>query len=85
MSDRLKKFLDEEFAPYGEFPARADVVQELLADLRERYDELREQGLSDDDAYKATIESFGDIAEIMEHVPYGEIKKTKSTNVKYKH
>jgi hypothetical protein len=35
MEQKLKKYLDQAFAPYGEFPARADVTGELLANLME--------------------------------------------------
>jgi hypothetical protein len=33
MNDKLKQFLDDAFTPYGNFPARKDVEQELLANL----------------------------------------------------
>ena len=34
MEKKLETFLDEAFKPYGDFPARADVVQELLTNLQ---------------------------------------------------
>src|SRR5580692_2508756 len=64
MEDKLQKFLDKAFAPYGEFPARADVTRELLSNLQEKFSDLKKQGKSDEEAYQATIDSFGDIAEI---------------------
>ena len=74
MEQKLEQFLDEALAPYGEFPARADVRQELLANLQEKYRDLKEQGQSDEAAYQATVDSFGDMAEIMEQVPHGEAR-----------
>src|SRR5579862_9111404 len=70
MEDKLKQFLDEAFKPYGNFPARKDVEQELLANLLEKYNDLKASGKSEDEAYQATIDSFGDVTEIMEHVDY---------------
>ena len=37
MNNKLNTFLDQAFAKYGDFPARADVQQELLANLTEKY------------------------------------------------
>jgi uncharacterized protein YjbI with pentapeptide repeats len=74
MEKKLAQFLDEAFAPYGNFPARADVTQELLANLVERYDDLKKQGKSDDEAYQMTIDSFGDASEIMAQVPHNSAK-----------
>jgi len=76
MEKKLQKFLDEAFAPYGEFPARKDVTQELLANLLEKFNDLKEQGKSDDEAYQTTVDSFGDVSEIMEQVPHSEAKPT---------
>jgi uncharacterized protein YjbI with pentapeptide repeats len=72
MEKKLQNFLDEAFAPYGDFPARADVTQELLANLLEKYNDLKQRGKTDDEAYKQTIDSFGDVSEIMENIPHVE-------------
>lgn len=72
MEKKLQNFLDEAFAPYGDFPARADVTQELLANLLEKYNDLKKQGKAEDEAYQLTVESFGDVSEIMENVPHAE-------------
>jgi BTB/POZ domain-containing protein KCTD9 len=74
MEKKFQAFLDNAFAPYGNFPARADVTQELLANLQEKYADLKKQGKSDDEAYQATIDSFGHVAEMMKHIPHDEAK-----------
>jgi uncharacterized protein YjbI with pentapeptide repeats len=79
MEEKLQKFIEEAFAPYGDFPARADVTQELHANLLEKFNDLKKQGKSDDDAYQMTVDSFGDVSEIMEQVPHGEDKGEPST------
>lgn len=76
MEEKLRQFLDKAFAPYGDFPARADVTKELLANLLEKYQDLKQQGMSDEEAYQTTIDSFGDAAEIMEQLPHAETKQT---------
>lgn len=70
MDKKLQAFLDGAFAPYGDFPSRADVTRELLTNLQDKYADLRAQGLGDDEAYRATIDSFGDVSEIMEQLPH---------------
>lgn len=70
MEKKLQQFLDEAFVPYGDFPARADVTQELLANLVEKFNDFKKQGKTDDEAYRATVDSFGDVSEIMEQVPH---------------
>lgn len=66
MEKKFIKFLDKTFAPYGNFPSRADVTNELLSNLLEKFEDFKKEGKSDDEAYQATIESFGDVEEIME-------------------
>jgi len=76
MYDKLHSFLDGQFAPYGDFPSRAEVVQELRANLDEKFDDLKSAGKTDEEAYRLTIESFGDVGEIMEHVPLDDASRT---------
>jgi BTB/POZ domain-containing protein KCTD9 len=66
MEKELEKFITDAFAPYGDFPAREDVTRELLSNLQEKYQDLKAQGKSDQDAYQQTIDSFGDVTEIMD-------------------
>src|SRR5450631_1811501 len=84
MEKKLKQHLDKAFAPYGEFPARSDVMQELLSNLIEKYHNLKNQGKSDDEAYQATVNSIGDISEIMDQVAHDEPgNKPRSNQRKY--
>ena len=77
-NDKLKQFLDDVFRPYGDFPARKDVEQELLANLNEKYNDLKADGKTDDEAYKLTVESFGDVSEIMEYMAPSAAKSRQS-------
>lgn len=75
MEKQLQDFLDTAFAPYGNFPARRDVQQELLANLIAKYEDLKSDGKSDDEAYQIIVDSFGDVSEIMEQVDHTEPTK----------
>lgn len=70
MKDQLAKFISNQFQPYGSFPARKDVEQELLANLTEKYEDLKSEGKTDEEAYAKATESFGDVSEIMRHVAH---------------
>jgi BTB/POZ domain-containing protein KCTD9 len=70
MENKLKQFLDNAFEPYGNFPSRTDVIKELITNLTEKYQDLKQQGYSDEEAYQATINSFGNVEEIMEQLPH---------------
>jgi Arc/MetJ-type ribon-helix-helix transcriptional regulator len=74
MEDKLRQFLDKAFAPYGDFPSRSEVTKELLANLTEKYQDLKQQGMSDEEAYQTTVNSFGDVEEIMEQLPHSPKK-----------
>jgi len=74
MEKKLQEFLEKSFAPYGNFPARKDVEQELLANLVEKFNDLKTQGKSDDEAYQATVDSFGDVSEIMAEVNHTKVQ-----------
>lgn len=77
MNDKLSQFLDEAFKPYGDFPARNDIKQELLANLAEKFNDLKTEGKSDEEAYNLTVESFGDVSEIMENIEHDADDKAK--------
>lgn len=77
MEKKLQQFLDKAFAPYGSFPGRKDVTQELLVNLLEKFNDLKAQGKTDDEAYQETVDSFGDVTEIMEQVPHAEAKNNE--------
>jgi uncharacterized protein YjbI with pentapeptide repeats len=70
MKNQLQNFVDQAFHPYGDFPAQADVKQELLSNLEEKYDDFIKASKTEREAYQLTVDSVGDIAEMMEHIPH---------------
>ena len=68
MHEKLASYLDGLFAPYEDTQTVKDLKEELLHDLDEKFNDLKNQGLDDETAYQMTIGSIGDIAEIMESI-----------------
>lgn len=83
MDNKLKQFLDDAFKPYGNFPARKDVQQELLANLTEKYNDLKAEGHTDNEAYQMTVDSFGDVSEIMEHIAHDQPQQQEKRGLKH--
>jgi len=68
MSDRLDEYVDGVFAPYEGAKSINDLKADLLADLHERYRELKAEGKGDAEAFELTIDSIGDIEETVQEV-----------------
>ena len=68
MKDQLKKYVQSIFAPYQTIEAARDLEEELLQNLTEKFTDYKHQGYSDKKAYKWTIDSIGDVAELMESI-----------------
>lgn len=68
MNDQIKKHLDEVFRPYENSSVSKELKEEILNDMLEKYDDLIKDGMDKETAYKKTISSLGDIAEIIENI-----------------
>jgi uncharacterized protein YjbI with pentapeptide repeats len=68
MSDRLNEYVDGVFAPYEGTKSVGELKTDLLADLQERYRELRAEGKDEATAFEMTVESIGDIEETVREV-----------------
>jgi uncharacterized protein YjbI with pentapeptide repeats len=68
MSDKLDEYVDGVFAPYEGARSITELKADLLADLRERFRELRADGKDDDTALELTIDSIGDIEQTVREV-----------------
>jgi uncharacterized protein YjbI with pentapeptide repeats len=63
MSDKLNQYVDGVFAPYEGTKSVAELKADLLADLQERFRELRAEGKDETEAFDMTVDSIGDIEE----------------------
>ncbi|MET3699607.1 uncharacterized protein YjbI with pentapeptide repeats [Bacillus oleivorans] len=68
MKNKLIKHIDGLFLPYDDSHAVRELKEELYMNLQERLKDLKEQGYDDETAYSMTINSIGDISELVENV-----------------
>ena len=59
MSDKLDQYVDGVFAPYEGAKSISELKADLLADLHERFRELKAEGKDDTAAFELTIDSIG--------------------------
>lgn len=62
------KYLDEVFSPYEDLHTVKELKEELFYDLQEKLSDYKKQGHDDEVAYSMTIDSIGDISEIIESI-----------------
>jgi uncharacterized protein YjbI with pentapeptide repeats len=68
MNEKLIKYLDGVFSPYEDLHTVKELKEELFNDLQEKLSDLKNQGYDDEAAYSMTIDSLGDISEIIESI-----------------
>src|ERR1700754_484635 len=68
MNDKLDTYVDGVFAPYEGAKSVSELKADLLADLHERFRELRAEGKDEATAFELTIDSIGDIEETVQEV-----------------
>src|SRR5260370_6142451 len=68
MNDKLDDYVDGVFAPYEGAKSISELKANLLADLHERFRELKAEGQDDAAAFELTIASIGDIAQTVQEV-----------------
>src|SRR5947209_8473323 len=68
MNERLVKYLDGVFSPYEDSQSIKDLKEELLNNLQEKFNDFKNQGYADEVAYIKTVNSIGDISEIIETI-----------------
>ena len=68
MNDKINEYVDGVFAPYEGTKSIGELKADLLADLQERFRELRAEGKDEAAAFELTVDSIGDIEETMQEV-----------------
>ena len=66
MNEKLNQYLNGVFAPYDGVKSVAELKADLLADLQERFRELKAEGKDDETAFEMTIDSIGDIEQTVQ-------------------
>lgn len=67
-STNLKEYVDGLFARHGDIKDSSELKADLLADLEERFSELKAAGKDDESAFLLTVQSIGDMEEIADTV-----------------
>jgi len=68
MNEKISQYLNGVFAPYDGVKSVAELKADLLADLQERFRELKAEGKDDDMAFAMTIDSIGDIEQTIQEM-----------------
>src|SRR4029450_7608656 len=68
MTDKLDEYVDGVFKPYEGAKSISELKADLLADLHERFRELKAEGKDDKTAFELTIDSIGDIEQTVQEV-----------------
>ncbi|SDX03278.1 ABC-type multidrug transport system, ATPase component [Marininema mesophilum] len=68
MIEKLNQYLNNIFAPYDGIKSVDELKADLLADLQERFRELKDEGKDDKTAFEMTIDSIGDIEQTIQEV-----------------
>lgn len=68
LTNHLNDYLNDVFAPYEGVKSVAELKDELLTDLQERFRELKAEGKDDETAFEMTIDSIGDIEQTVQEV-----------------
>lgn len=70
MNEKINQYLNGVFAPYDGVKSVAELKADLLADLQERFRELKAEGKDDETALEMTIDSIGDIEQTVQEVAH---------------
>ncbi|MBU7006057.1 pentapeptide repeat-containing protein [Phosphitispora fastidiosa] len=70
MNEKLMRYLDGMFLPYKDLHSVEELKEELHVDLQEKFSDYKEAGHDDETAYRMTIESIGDIEEMVDSITH---------------
>jgi hypothetical protein len=84
MDERLIQYLNGVFAPYEGVKSAAELKADLLADLQERFRELKAEGKDDETAFAMTIDSIGDIEQTVQEVAKASLNEASFKGATFK-
>src|SRR5690625_4267432 len=68
MIEQLKAHVHSIFAPYQNVKSAQELEEELTQNLGEKFNDYKQKGYSDADAYRLTIDSIGEVSELVESI-----------------
>ena len=73
MQDKIKNHIDMLFEEAPTTRRALDLKEELVANLIERYHDLTENGMGEEEAYKNVINNIGDVSELINNLKESDI------------
>ncbi len=77
MKEQLKQYIDLAFANAPQTKKNEELKEEVLGNLYEKYDDCLNRGMSEEEAYRVTVASIGDLSTLFEPM---ETKRDFSSN-----
>lgn len=78
MIEQIKLYVHDIFAPYRGIKAASELEEELILNLTEKFNDSKRQGYTDEESYKWTINSIGDVSELVASIdPHHNTQKEK--------
>jgi BTB/POZ domain-containing protein KCTD9 len=74
MNEKIENYLKSIFSQYNDVKSVSELKEEISVNLQDRFNDLVNEGHDEESAFKMTIDSIGDISEIVESIA----AKTKS-------
>ena len=71
MNEKIYALVAEKLRGAVDCPAKSDIIEELTADLAEKYNDLLAQGKTEDEALSALRDGMGDMAEVIAFINEG--------------
>ena len=77
MIEKLQAHVHGIFAPYKNAKTANELEEELLQNLLEKYNDHKKNGYHEQEAYKLTVDSIGEVSELMEslNLHYSELEQ----------
>lgn len=85
MNEKIQKYVDDIFKDIPNKRRVMEIREELLSDMCERYEDLVNHGISEDEAYSTVVSGIGDIAGLIDDVIEVEKQSFTGTAIKNKH
>lgn len=68
MIEQIKIYVHDIFAPYRGIKSARELEEELILSLTEKFNDFKQQGYSDGESYKWTIDSIGEVSVLVESI-----------------
>lgn len=68
MIEQIKAYVHGIFAPYQGMKSANELEKELIQSLSEKFNDYKQDGYSEKESYKWTIESIGDVSELVDSI-----------------